>query len=36
MNADTGKININDSHMQLPVSEWKDLFIDWDMDTVLQ
>lgn len=36
MNADTGKINIQDSRVQVPVSEWKGLFIDWDMDTVLQ
>jgi hypothetical protein len=35
-NADTGHININDNYMQVPVSEWQDLFIDWDMDTVLQ
>lgn len=36
MSADTGKINIMDSRVQVPVSEWKGLFIDWDMDTVLQ
>ncbi len=36
MDADTGKINIQDSRVMIPVSEWKDLFIDWDMDTVLQ
>jgi hypothetical protein len=36
MNADTGKINIQDSRVQIPVSEWKGLFIDWNMDTVLQ
>ena len=36
MNADTGNININDSYMQLPQSQWKDVFIDWDMDTVLE
>jgi len=34
--AATGKININDKYMQVPVSEWKSLFVDWDMDTVLQ
>jgi len=36
MSADTGKINIQDSRVMIPVSEWKDLFIDWDMDTVLE
>jgi len=36
MNADTGKIIIQDSRVQVPVSEWKDLFIDWDMDVTLQ
>jgi hypothetical protein len=36
MNADTGQINIQDSRVMIPVSEWKDLFIDWDMDTVLE
>ena len=36
MSADTGKINIQDGRLQVPVSEWKGLFIDWDMDTVLQ
>jgi len=36
MNADTGNININDSYMQLPQSQWKETFIDWDMDTVLE
>jgi hypothetical protein len=36
MSADTGKININDNYMQVPVSEWEGLFIDWDMNTVLQ
>jgi hypothetical protein len=35
-NADTGKININDKYMMIPVSEWKGLFVDWNMDTVLQ
>lgn len=33
--ADTGKINIDDGRVQIPVSEWKGLFVDWDMDTVL-
>ncbi len=36
MSADTGKINIQDSRLQVPVSEWEGLFIDWDMDAVLQ
>jgi hypothetical protein len=36
MSADTGKINIQDGRVQVPVSEWEGLFIDWDMDTVLQ
>lgn len=36
MSANTGNINIQDSRVQVPVSEWKGLFIDWDMDTVLQ
>jgi len=36
MSADTGKINIQDGRVQIPVSEWKGLFIDWDMDKVLQ
>jgi hypothetical protein len=36
MSADTGKINIQDSRVQVPVSEWEGLFIDWNMDTVLQ
>lgn len=36
MSADTGKINIQDSRVMIPVSEWKELFVDWDMDTVLQ
>ncbi len=35
-NADTGKINIQDSRVQIPVSEWEGLFVDWDMNTVLQ
>ena len=36
MSADTGKINIQDSRVQIPVAQWKDLFVDWNMDTVLQ
>ena len=31
----TGGINIQDSRVQIPVNEWKQLFIDWDMDKVL-
>jgi hypothetical protein len=34
--GDTGQININDSYMQIPSDEWEELFIDWDMNTVLQ
>jgi hypothetical protein len=36
MSAATGKINIQDSRVQIPVSEWKGLFVDWNMDTVLE
>jgi hypothetical protein len=36
MTVETGKINIQDSRVQVPVGEWKELFIDWDMDTILQ
>ncbi len=36
MSADTGKINIQDSRVQVPQSEWKTLFVDWNMDVVLQ
>ncbi|HYQ03281.1 MAG TPA: hypothetical protein VER96_31620 [Polyangiaceae bacterium] len=35
MNADTGKINIQDARVQIPQSEWKGLFVDWNMETVL-
>jgi len=35
MSADTGKINIQDARVQVPQSEWKGLFVDWNMDTVL-
>jgi hypothetical protein len=34
--VNTGGVNIQDSRVQIPVSEWKTLFIDWDMDKVLQ
>jgi hypothetical protein len=36
MTADTGKQIIPDDHVQVPMSEWKGLFVDWNMDTVLQ
>lgn len=36
MSADTGKINIQDARVQIPQAEWKSLFVDWKMDTVLQ
>jgi len=35
MAADTGKINIQDGRLQVPQSEWKTLFVDWNMETVL-
>lgn len=34
--VNTGGLTIPDSRVQIPVSEWKTLFVDWDMDTVLQ
>jgi hypothetical protein len=34
--AKTGGVKIMDSGVQQPVSEWKDMWIDWDMATVLQ
>jgi hypothetical protein len=34
--VDSGGIKIQDSRVQVPVSEWKTLFIDWNMDKVLQ
>lgn len=34
--ADTGGMNIQDSRVQIPVSEWQELFVDWDMDVTLQ
>lgn len=35
-NASTGGVNIDDRRVQIPVSEWQGLFVDWDMDTVLR
>ncbi|WP_222868072.1 hypothetical protein [Saccharophagus sp. K07] len=32
----TGGVNIQDGRVQIPVSEWKSLFVDWNMDKVLQ
>lgn len=34
--AKTGGIKIDDRRVQIPVSEWKGLFVDWDMDKVLK
>lgn len=34
--VDSGGIKIQDSRVQIPVSEWKNLFVDWNMDTILQ
>ncbi len=34
--VDSGGIKIQDNRVQIPVSEWKTLFIDWNMDKVLQ
>lgn len=34
--ANTDVMSIMDDGVQQPVSEWKDMWIDWDMDTVLQ
>lgn len=34
--AGTGVVKIQDSRVQQPVSEWKPMWIDWDMETVLQ
>jgi len=36
MAADTGKLNMQDARLQIPQAEWKGLFVDWNMDTVLQ
>ncbi|MBN2527445.1 MAG: hypothetical protein JXR76_13715 [Deltaproteobacteria bacterium] len=32
----TGGVKIMDNGVQQPVSEWKSMWIDWDMDTVLK
>jgi hypothetical protein len=29
-------MNILDNGVQQPVSEWKTMWVDWDMDVVLQ
>ena len=29
-------MDIMDNGVQQPVSEWKDMWVDWNMDTVLQ
>ncbi|WP_437980204.1 glucuronyl esterase domain-containing protein [Sorangium sp. So ce117] len=34
--ANTDVMNILDNGVQQPVSEWKTMWVDWDMDTVLQ
>ncbi|WP_242515312.1 hypothetical protein [Sorangium cellulosum] len=34
--AKTDVMEIPDSGVQQPVSEWKDMWVDWDMETVLQ
>ncbi len=36
MTAKTDVMDIMDSGVQQPVSEWKDMWVDWNMDTVLQ
>ena len=35
MSADTGVMEIMEDGVQQPVSEWKDMWVDWNMDTVL-
>lgn len=35
-NADTGGVFIQDSRLQQPQGEWEGMWIDWDMNTVLQ
>lgn len=35
-NANTDVMDIPSGGVQQPVSEWKDMWIDWDMDTVLR
>ena len=34
--ANTDVMTIMDNGVQQPVSAWKDMWIDWNMDTVLQ
>gem|GEM_PF-1370043 len=34
--ANTDVMNIPDGKVQQPVSEWKDMWIDWDMDVTLE
>jgi hypothetical protein len=34
--GDTGGVSIMDSRLQQPQGEWEDMWIDWDMNTVLQ
>jgi hypothetical protein len=34
--ANTGQVNIMDGRLQMPVGEWPEMWIDWDMETVLQ
>ncbi|WP_437332461.1 glucuronyl esterase domain-containing protein [Sorangium sp. So ce394] len=34
--ANTDVMNILDNGVQQPVNEWKDMWVDWDMETVLQ
>jgi hypothetical protein len=36
MSANTDVLEIMDDGVQQPVSEWKDMWVDWNMDTVLQ
>lgn len=34
--AATGGVNIQDGRVQMPVSQWPEMWIDWNMETVLQ
>ena len=34
--ANTDVMDIMENGVQQPVSEWKDMWIDWDMETMLQ
>jgi len=36
MTANTDVMDIQANGVQQPVSEWKDMWVDWDMETVLQ